>query len=205
MFGGKPGSSAFPGSQTRRANATLKTLYEAEYARGCEFVAQVSLPLALVLAPSRRVGAVAAVGVAAWQWAMAASTVKPSRAAPLCLTRGLCSLAPLALADELPCAAPAKKLAASVERAPVAFFRNTRRRRSISPAFSRRKKQAPDLRAERDRAGQERAPPRIGSLICAVRDDAAVRAAGIAKLAPHAPGFLSVSSSDLKFPRRTAR
>jgi len=82
--------------------------------------------------------------------------------------------------------------AASVERAPVAFFRNTRRRRSISPAFSRRKKQAPDLRAERDRAGRERAPPRIGSLICAVRDDAAVRAAGIAKLAPHAPGFLSV-------------
>ena len=73
----------------------------------------MSLPLALVLAPSRRVGAVAAVGVAAWQWAMAASTVKPSKA-PLCLTRGLCSLAPLALADEL---RPTKAAGALAERA----------------------------------------------------------------------------------------
>jgi len=87
----------------------------------------------------------------------------------------------------------------------MAFSRNTRRRRSISLVFSRRKKHAPDLLAERDRAGRDRAPPRTYRLRCAVRDDAAVRAAGIAKLAPHAPGFLSVSSSDLKFPRRTAR
>ena len=95
--------------------------------------------------------------------------------------------------------------ASSVERAPMAFSRNTRRRRSISLVFSRRKKHAPDLLAERDRAGRDRAPPQTYWLRCAVRDDAAVRAAGIAKLSPHAPGFLSVSSSDLRFPRRTAR
>ena len=95
--------------------------------------------------------------------------------------------------------------ALSVERAPVVFFRNTRRRRSILLVFSRRKKHAPDLCAERDRAGREHAPPGISSLLCAMREEAAVRTAGCAMLAPHAPGFLSISSSDLRFPRRTAR
>ena len=83
----------FDGGALDVATTAAKKLVGGEANTTAALVAQVSLPLALVLAPSRRVGAVAAVGVAAWQWAMAASTVKPSKAAPLCLTRGLCSLA----------------------------------------------------------------------------------------------------------------
>ena len=104
----------FDGGALDVATTAAKTLVGGEANTTAALVAQVSLPLALVLAPSRRVGAVAAVGVAAWQWAMAASTVKPSKAAPLCLTRGLCSLAPLALADEL---RPTKAAGALAERA----------------------------------------------------------------------------------------
>ena len=93
----------------------------------------------------------------------------------------------------------------SVERAPVAFSRNTRRRRSISLVFFAPHETRSRSTRRAHRAGREHVSPRTSSLNCAKRDEAAVRAAGIAKLAPHAPGFLSVSSSDLKFPRRTAR
>ena len=62
----------FDGGALDVATTAAKTLVGGEANTTAALVAQVSLPLALVLAPSRRVGAVAAVGVAAWQWAMAA-------------------------------------------------------------------------------------------------------------------------------------